>query len=321
MRLGLFCGTVLISAACLGPVAAQTAPPAYLNLGGYNVLCLRGTAGGMTPEQRVDVIMSRVTPLLGTPVIRPSDVAVYIPPATSRYNRYPVIYALGRRIVTADPATVKASGLNETPLQAATTWAKTLQQVLPRVNWRPSNMPEPKVPKNPPLLITHDFEKVGGDTDAVTLRDKIVLKLRGPQNAGMTAAERGDLLTARLKRLANAPDAYKPDAVQVTGLPDGSATLMLAGTSVLTVTAADSKAAGQVSPDTLAQSWAKNLRLALASSSPVLPSAPIGEPPTASALPPTLVSPAPSPIPPAADSATPVAPAPAAAPPASSPGN
>ena len=145
-----------------GSVAAQTPPaaPAYLTLGGYNVLCLRGNAGGMTPDQRVDVIMSRVTPLLGDPKILPSDVVVYLPPKDSRVNRYPVIYALGRRIVTVDPATVKASGLIQTPLQAATLWAKRLQQVLPRVNWRPSNAPDTKVPANPPLLITPDFAKV-----------------------------------------------------------------------------------------------------------------------------------------------------------------
>jgi hypothetical protein len=309
-------GAVLLAAALAGPASAQTATvpaagaaPAYLTLGGYNILCLRGTAGGMTPDQRVSVITSRLTPLLGNPVIKPSDVAVYIPPAKSRYNRYPVVYALGRRIVTADPATVKASGLNDTPLEAATLWAKKLQQVLPRINWRPSNMPEPNVPKDPPLTITHDFSKVGGQVAPVTLRDKVVLKLRGPQNAGMTAAERADLLTERLKRLANDPNAYKPDAVQVADQPDGSATLTLAGTPVLTVTASDLAGSGCATPDLLASSWAKNLRGVLAPATPVLPAAPIGEPPSDAALPPTLVPPTAAPAPPATNSAT-VAPTP-----------
>ena len=293
-----------------GTASAQTPPaaPAYLTLGGYNVLCLRGTAGGLDPAQRVDVIMSRVTPLLGNPKILPSDVVVYLPPADSRVNRYPVIYALGRRIVTVDPATVKASGLIQTPLQAATLWAKRLQQVLPRVNWRPSNAPETKVPANPPLLITPDFSKVGGQTAFVTLRGKTILALRGPQTGGMTAAERGDLLTARLERLANNPAALAPDGVRVTGQPQGAATLAVAGTPLLSVTAADAQAAGIKAPNTLAQSWAKNLRLALAASAPVLPAAPIGEPPAASALPPTLVAPTTPAVPPATDGATPVAP-------------
>ena len=262
----------------------------------------------MTPEQRVDVIMSRITPLLGTPVIRPSDVVVYIPPVKSRYNRYPVIYALGRRVVTVDPETVKSSGLNETPLQAATTWAKRLQQVLPRVNWRPSNMPEPKVPAHPPLTITHDFSKVGGDVAGVGLRGKVVLKLRGPQPGGMTAAERADLLTARLKRLADAPTASAPDAVQVSGLPGGDDVLSFAGTPVLTVTAADAKAAGLSAPSLLAGSWAKNLRAALPPPVAVLPSAPVGQPPTNAALPPTLVLPPTAETAPATEGATSVAP-------------
>ena len=312
--LRIFCTAALLSAACLGSVAAQTAPPAYLTLGGYNIFCLRGTAGGLTPAQRVDVIMGRVEPLLGNPVIRPSDVVVYLPPADSRVNRYPVIYALGRRVVTVDPATVKDSGLIETPLQAATLWAKRLQQVLPRVNWRPSNMPETKVPANPPLLITHDFGQVGGQIASATLHDKIILKLRGPQTGGMTAAERADLLTARLERLANSPAALAPGAVQVTTSPTG-ATLALAGTPIITVAAADTAGSGFPTPDKLANAWAKNLRSVLAASPAVLPAAPIGQPPAATALPPTLVPPTATPATAAPPTATssPSAPTPAPA--------
>ena len=288
----LIYSAVLLTAITLGPAAAQTPPPAYLTLGGYNILCLRGTAGGLTPSQRVEVITDRVTPLLGNPVILPSDVVVYLPPAASQYNRYPVIYALGRRIVTVDPATVKASGLVQTPLQAATLWAKRLQQVLPRVNWRPSNAPNTKVPANPPLTVTPDFAQVGGQVATATLHDKVILKLRGPQTGGMTAAERADLLTARLERLAALPAASLPNAVQVTPLPTGDATLALAGTPIITVAAADTAGSGFTTPVQLASAWAKNLRFALAASPGVLPSAPLGEPPTAAALPPSLISPA-----------------------------
>lgn len=308
MRTGALMTAVLL-AASFGPAAAQTPPavPAYLTLGGYTILCLRGTAGGLNPAQRVDVILSRVTPLLGNPKILPSDVVVYLPPADSRVNRYPVIYALGRRIVTVDPATVKASGLVQTPLQAATLWAKRLQQVLPRVNWRPSNAPDTKVPANPPLLVTPDFAQVGGQVASVNLRGKTVLKLRGPQTGGMTAAERADLLNARLERLASLPAASAPDAVQVAP-PAGTATLVFAGQPLITATVQDAKAAGLADPQALALSWAKNLRLALAASAPILPAVPLGEPPAANALPPALVTPA---APPAAGSETPVAPAPA----------
>jgi len=270
------------------PVAAPTPPvqtpgeaPADLNLGGYPVLRLRGTAGGMTPDQRISVILSRVTPLLGNPVILPSDVVVYLPPPKSRYNRYPVIYALGRRLITVDPATVKASGTGKTPLEVATLWAKRLQQVLPRVNWRPSNAPEPKIPANPPLTVTTDFAQVGGDPAPVTLRGKVILKLRGSQLGGMTAAERADMLTARLARLANQAAATAPDAVQVTMTPTGDASLALAGTMLVSVTAQDAKAAGLAKPDLLAQSWAKNLRAVLTPPTPALPTSATDRPPTA----------------------------------------
>jgi len=270
------------------PVTASTPPvqtpgeaPADLNLGGYPVLRLRGTAGGMTPDQRISVILSRVTPLLGNPVILPSDVVVYLPPPKSRYNRYPVIYALGRRLITVDPATVKAAGGGKTPLEVATLWAKRLQQVLPRVNWRPSNAPEPKIPANPPLTVTTDFAQVGGDPAPVTLRGKVILKLRGSQLGGMTAAERADMLTARLARLANQAAATAPDAVQAATLPTGDASLALAGTPLLSVTAQDAKAAGVAKPLLLAQSWAKNLRAVLTPLTPALPASATDRPPTA----------------------------------------
>ncbi len=276
------------------PEAARTAPapapgevPADLNLGGYPVLRLRGTAGGMTPDQRVGVILSRVTPLLGNPVILPSDVVVYLPPPKSRYNRYPVIYALGRRLITVDPATVKAAGGGKTPLEVATLWAKRLQQVLPRVNWRPSNAPEPKIPTDPPLTVTTDFAQVGGDPAPVTLRGKVILRLRGPQLGGMTAAERADMLTARLARLANQAAASAPDAVQVATTPTGDASLALAGTTLISVTAQDAKAAGLAKPSLLAESWAKNLRGVLmpAAPAPAVGAAAPTAPPAASAAP------------------------------------
>ena len=292
----------LLLSSSLGPLAAQTPPgpapaitpvplapplaeaPAELNLGGYSVLRLHGTAGGLTPEQRIGVILGRVTPLLGDPVILPSDVVVYLPPPKSRYNRYPVIYALGRRLITVDPATVKAAGGGRTPLEVATLWAKRLQQVLPRVNWRPSNAPEPKIPADPPLLVTTDFAQVGGDNALVMLRGKVILRVRGPQQGGLTAAERADMLTARLAHLANQPSASAPDAVQVAATPTGDATLALAGTTLLCVTAQDAAAANVSEPAQLAASWAKNLRTVLTPPSPIVP-APSAPAPAADAPP------------------------------------
>lgn len=277
------------------PPAAQTPPAvqtpvgagfADLTLGGYPILRLRGAAGGLSPDQRIDVILSRLTPLLGVPNIQPSDVVVFLPSPTSRINRAPVIYALGRRLITVDPATVKAAG-GGVPLVVATRWAKRLQQVLPRVNWRPTNAPDPKVPANPPLTITRDFTQVGGEIGLVSLRGKLVLKLRGPQLGGLTATERADLLQSRLSRLADRPEASAPNAVGATALPDGTAQLLLAGTPLVTITSADAKAAGFAQPLLLANSWAKNLKAALpppaappADTLPATPTAPADTPPS-----------------------------------------
>ena len=292
------------------PAPAASAPVggfADLTVGGYLVLRLRGSAGGLSPADRIDVIESRLTPLLGVPNIHPSDVVVYLPDPKSRVNRAPVIYALGRRLITVDPATVKAAGGGDA-LTVATKWAKRLQQVLPRVNWRPPNAPEPKIPANPPLSITHDFTQVGGQTAFVTLRGKTVLKIRGAQPGGLTAAERADLLTARLQRLANVPAATMPGAVMVTSAPDGTAQLSLVGAVLITVGADDALAAGVKRPAQLANSWAKNLWAALAPPAPATPPPPADAPPAAAPTP-TDVAPAPATPPAGAIPATPIPPA------------
>ena len=296
MRLLAVFGLTALPLACLCPLAAQTnaelaTPPelakplgpneADLILGGYRILRLRGSAGGLAPDQRIGAVTDRLTPLLGNPSILPADVTIYLPPAKSRYNRYPVIYVLGRRVITVDPATVKAAGGDKTPLQTATIWAARLQQVLPRVNWRPSNAAETVIPVHPPLTITHEFAEVGGFTAPVILRGKVVLTLRGPQPGGMTAAERGDLLTSRLTRLAYHPGADAPDAVQVASLPTGDASLSLLGTPLVSVTAKDAEAAGFPAPSDLAESWAKKLRAVLAPKPAPAPAPPLSVTPTA----------------------------------------
>ena len=315
-----------------GSLAAQ-APATFadLTLGGYPVLRLRASAGGMTAQERIDRITERLTPLLGIPDIRPSDIVVFLPPADSRINRAPVIYALGRKLITVDAATVAAAGGGGTPLLMASKWAARLQQVLPRVNWRPPNRPETKVPLHPPLTVTRNFAQVGGMVGIVSLRGKIVLKLRGPQPGGVTAAERADLLTTRLDQLASKTGAVLPDAVQVAALPDGTATLTVSGTPLVTVTAPDAIAAGFKAPLPLAQGWAKNLRAALIQPppAPLLPVPPTqvpGDTPASVPIPaapvtvPDTVLPAPTPVPTPPLPEPPVAPTPPApAPPAPAP--
>jgi len=259
-------------AAPSAPVANGTSTPADVTLGGQVVLRLRAAAGGMTPQQRVDVITSRLSGLLSHPKITPADVVVFTPKGQA-----PVIYALGHRLITVDAATVQAAGGGQ-PLTVASQWAKRLQQVLPRVNYRPSNAPEPNIPANPPLTVTADFAKVGGAVGEVTLRNKVVIRLRGPQPGGMTAAERADTITTRLSRVTGKMGADAVDPVQVVApqasQPGGSAQIVVADTPILNVEPAEAKAAGMAAPQQLATAWAKNIRAVLGVSAPAPPAAP-----------------------------------------------
>lgn len=278
MALGIAAGAQ--TAPAPAPAAAEAPQSASLTLGGEVILTLRSSAGGLTPQQRIDVIDGRISSLLGTPHIKPSDVAVYTP-----VGKAPVIYALGRRLITVDAATAADAGPGRKPLDLAKTWAKKLQQILPRVNWRPSNEAEPVIPANPPLTVTSDLSKVGGNVGLVTLRDKVVCKITGPQPAGMTAQERADILSKRLQAVANkmpsitASDiavapvaAAKPASDTATAAKDDTANsaaaspteeILFGTTPVITIDAQQATAAGYKSPELLANSWAKNMRTAL----------------------------------------------------------
>ena len=265
--------------------ASPAVAPAALVLGDTVLLRLYNAASGQTPQQRVDALTTRITNLLGIPGILPSDVVVYAPKSGP-----PSIYALGRRIVTVDAPTAQAEHLG-TPLQVAKTWAARLQQILPRINWRPNNAPEPVIPANPPLLVTDDFTKVGGAVGAVNLRGKDVLFFYGPQKGGLTAQERADLTTSHLYQLARRLQASAPgpsgSLVQIVPLPTppkapagpGAVEIRVGGTPVVDVTSDVARAAGAGSPQMLAQAWAKNLRRALAlpddDALPIIPTAPV----------------------------------------------
>lgn len=306
--------------------SASAATPADLTLGNEVVLRLRASAGGQTPQQRVGTVESRLVNVLSTPALRPSDVVVYTPAKGA-----PVIYALGRRLITVDTATVKAAGTpNAKPLDVATRWAKRFQQVLPRVNYRPSNAPEPKVPANPPLLITTDFAKVGGNKGFVTLRGKPILTLHGAQNGGLTAQERADALSARLERLANNPLVQGPDGVVVKSDTSASpsktktgaaVTVQVAQTPFIAVEPSEAKFAG-TTPAKLAAQWAAHIRTALGVADPnILPAAVGGTPVSPAVTPPAapetpVVSPPAAPETPAVPAVPPVAPA---VPPAATP--
>ncbi|HEX5322565.1 MAG TPA: hypothetical protein VFW40_02185 [Capsulimonadaceae bacterium] len=269
--------------------ASAGADDGVVSIGGEVVMRLRSSAGGLSVERRVDTIEDRLTRIVAVPDIKTSDVIVY-----TSAGKPPVIYVLGRRLITVDAATVKAAGGGNAK-QLAIHWAKRLQQILPRVNIRLPSEPDPVVPPNPPLKVTSDLTQVEGNVGDVVLRGKTVMRFRGIQTGNVTAAERADMLSERLNRLANKLDTTSPDAVSVvpadsqdhtspsTGATlakaaadtkprgekpspasaDNSVRLLMGGKVVYKVTDADTKAAGGGTPLSLAQSWAKNIRVAL----------------------------------------------------------
>lgn len=283
--------------------ADGTQSPGLLTLGGDTILTLRSSAGGMSPQERVDAIDGRISDLLGIPNIKPADVVLYTPP-----GKPPVIYALGRHLITVDSATAKAAGDGKSPLQLAEEWAKNLQQVLPRVDWRPPNEPEPVIPVSPPLKITSDLSQIGAKLAPVTLRSMVVFKVAALPTGGLTAEERADLLERRLKFAAQSLGTDPTTGVTVvpvtttkkavTRIASSSPTnvanlirdnitrnlvptiassssakvatpiptdleIVVGKTSIIDVDARQAKLSGWSSPLNLASSWAKNVRVAL----------------------------------------------------------
>ncbi|MEO7719322.1 MAG: hypothetical protein ABIY70_24235 [Capsulimonas sp.] len=259
-----------LAAVAVGRVYAQDTP-ADVTLGGEVVMRLRSSVGGMTPQQRVGAIEERLTRLLAIPGITPADVVVYTPA-----GKPPVVYAVGRRLIEVDKQTAISAGSSGEPLKLATGWAKKLQQLLPRVNWRPNNAPEPTVSENPPLTVTDDFFQVGGATGQVYLRDKLVATLRGPQPGGFTAAEYADVLGARLNIISHRLGAGAVDSVKTIDLSaypvNGPSLVLMGERPVLIVEPTEAEAAQMASTDLLAQSWAKNLRKVLTVEGPIPPS-------------------------------------------------
>ena len=255
-----------------GRVYAQDTP-ADVTLGGEVVMRLRSSAGGMTAQQRVGAIEERLTRLLAIPGITPADVVVYTPA-----GKPPVVYAVGRRLIEVDKQTAASAGSPGEELKLATGWAKKLQQILPRVNWRPNNAPETVVAANPPLTITDDFSQVGGATGQVYLRDKLVATLRGPQPGNFTAAEYADVLGARLNVIAHRLGDGAADSIKTVDLSwfpiEGPSLVLMGDRPVMIVEATEADAAKMASPDLLAQSWAKNLRTILTVASAVEPGSP-----------------------------------------------
>jgi hypothetical protein len=256
------------TAAATAPSTAQ--PPAMLDLAGLDVFEIHCGIGGLSPQDRVDQITSRLTPLLGVPSIPPDAVRVYDPAGGN-----PSIYVLGRRIVTIDPKSAALEG-KETSLQLATTWANKLQYVLPQVNYRKPGQPLPDLTLHPKVMVTGNLADVGGYIGEVLIGRKIVMRLRGVQPDGLTAAERADMIRSRLYTAIRTAKADGQSAAPPIAAPaDAGQTPNVS--SATGTTAASSQTDSESSQSTLTPSAPTTANTSAA------PSAVLGATPAASA--------------------------------------
>jgi hypothetical protein len=141
----------LLRAAFLVPavVVAATAGaaaggPGEVILGNEIVFRLRVPAGGLTLQQRGDLLQERLNEVLAITDLNENDVTVL----PTRYG--PTIYVRGKKLLTVDNATAEASGMKPAPLARA--WARRLAAVLPEVNVRlPGGGPAPAKPTATPV--------------------------------------------------------------------------------------------------------------------------------------------------------------------------
>jgi hypothetical protein len=88
------------------------------------VLRIRFPAGGMTIQERSDIITARINDLLGSKPFNPEDVTV------GQQNKEWVVLIGGNLIITADKPTAEYN--KTTPQQLADMWAANLRRVIPR---------------------------------------------------------------------------------------------------------------------------------------------------------------------------------------------
>jgi hypothetical protein len=88
------------------------------------VLRIRFPAGGMTIQERSDIITGRINELLGSKPFNPEDVT------TGIQNKEWVVLIGGNLIITADKPTAEYN--KTTPQQLADMWAANLRRVIPR---------------------------------------------------------------------------------------------------------------------------------------------------------------------------------------------
>lgn len=120
--------TAFLLLVSLGLIASLALPvfaiqPGDVVLGQEVVLRIRYPAGGLSVQERADIVTQRINELLGSNPFSRSDVKVGV------RNKEHVVLIGNNVIITADDATARFN--KTTPEQLAEVWAANLRRVIP----------------------------------------------------------------------------------------------------------------------------------------------------------------------------------------------
>lgn len=268
---GILCTTSAVSARAQGTMDAHF---------GSNPIIKIVAPKGMGVGEYDSILFDEYTMILGSNApfnryITPTDVVVLCPPASDAVlsgkrpatanisgrggksatplpveaklppNGTYLIYVMGRRFITVDPALAKANGQASSAAMAVRL-ARGYMQTFPRECFRPPSLPALKgVPANPPLNLTSDIDRCV-PTDVVgrvQMFGKGLFNLAPIQPDGSTGPDRAAQLTKKTSRMMGGRGSHTPDELKVA--KHGATADVMVGTQVLySLTAFDARSNG-----------------------------------------------------------------------------
>lgn len=195
----------------------------------------------------------------------PMPVEAKLPP-TGTY----IIYVMGRRFITVDPALAKANGMTSSGAMAARL-ARRFMQSFPRECFRPPSLPAlTNIPANPALRLTTNLEQCI-PTDVV---GRVYLAGKGLYNAakvqpdGSTGPDKAAILTRKTTKVLTNRDMSQPG--KITAVKNGKNTDIKVDTAVLyTLSDFDAKSNGFANAATFGKFLATQIEKRLESGAPV----------------------------------------------------
>lgn len=225
-----------------------TPETARIGIGSFHLLELPGGAAGYTLAEREVAVYNRLTEVLSHGPVTASKICV------GRIRSAPTVYVGNYRFVSVYASDVKGTGL--TQQQLAQQWRDQLAQVLPKIT-APTVGPAPTVPSTGPVTGAAPAEP---NTYEVAVGGVFLFRLRD-RNGCPSLDYRGKEVEENVVRMLS--DGRKgrltARAVQV----GGDWVIQYGDVQVVTVTAGDALANGNMTTEALAKQWAATLNAAL----------------------------------------------------------